>query len=352
MQLLELYDVNLFGIKMTFDSVAFTIPIGKGWDIYWYGICIATGFLLALIYCFNRAKKYGVDLDALTDVALVTTPLAILCARLYYIIFYPGKMEIKSIWDFFGVSGSSGVEGLAIYGGVIGAVVFGVLMCKIRKVNILDGLDLAASGFFIGQALGRWGNFFNQEAFGSFTGFGMMSNGVADYVANHKIAFDLGEVSKSEMLIYLEENGIFVHPTFLYESIICVLGFVLLHFLGKNRKFKGQLALTYGVVYGLGRMFIEGLRTDSLYLGPLKVSQWLSGGLLIVCVILLIYNFRKLRQKTNDLTYQSVFDEVGSATIKGVAYYEGEDTEALEETSAETAQETEEIIEEIQKEDE
>ena len=339
MQLLTTYDVNLFGIKMTFDSVAFTLPIGDGWDIYWYGICIATGFLLAIIYCFNRAKRFGVNVDALTDVALVTTPLAILCARLYYVIFYPGKLEIKSIWDFFGVSSGSGVAGLAIYGGVIGATVFGFIMCKIRKVNILDAFDLAASGFFIGQAIGRWGNFFNQEAFGSLTNFGMMSNGVAEYIANHKIAFGLGEVSKSEMLMHLEENGLFVHPTFLYESILCVLGFILLHFLGKNRKFKGQLALTYGAWYGLGRMFIEGLRTDSLYLGPLKVSQWLSGGLLMICVILLIYNFYKLREKKNDLTYQAMFNEVDSATVKGVAYYEGEEAEATEET-VETIEET------------
>lgn len=339
MQLLTTYDVNLFGIKMTFDSVAFTLPIGDGWDIYWYGICIALGFLLAIIYCFIRAKKYDVDVDALTDVALVTTPLAILCARVYYVVFYPGKMEIKSVWDLLGVSSGSGVAGLAIYGGVIGAAVFGAIMCKIRKVNILDAFDLAASGFFIGQAIGRWGNFFNQEAFGSLTNFGMMSNGVASFIADHKISFGLGEVSKSEMLIHLEQNGLFVHPTFLYESVWCILGFVLLHFLGKNRKFKGQLALTYGAWYGLGRMIIEGLRTDSLYLGPLKVSQWLSGGLLIICSVLIIYNLYKLRQKKNDLTYESVFNEVDSATVKGVAYYEGEEAEVVEQTESETVSE-------------
>ena len=200
-------------------------------------------------------------------------------------------------------------------------------------MNILDAFDLAVSGFFIGQAIGRWGNFFNQEAFGSLTSHGMMSNGVADYIADHRISFDLGTVHRADVEEYLTSNGIFVHPTFLYESIWCLLGFILLHFLGKHRKFKGQLALTYGVWYGTGRAFIEQLRTDSLYLGQLKVSQWLSGVLAIVCAILLIYNFYKLKQIKVNKTYTAMFNDIDPASIKGVAYYDGESSEVADDIS-------------------
>lgn len=304
------YNVNLFGIKMEFDPVAFTIPIGQGWDIYWYGICIALGFLLAVIYGFWRAKKFDVDPDRLTDVVLVTTPLAILCARLYYIIFYKGDLEIKSVADFIGFSGKSGVAGLAIYGGVIGAFVFGLLMCKLRKVKFLDALDLAASGFLIGQAVGRWGNFFNQEAFGSATdsAWGMSSQATGNTL---------------------------VHPCFLYESIWCILGFIILHFIGNRRKFSGQLGLSYGVWYGFGRAFIEHLRTDSLYWGPLRVSQWLSGALVILCGSLLIYMFIKLKTAKKDETYVAMFDEIDTSSVEVTHYYDG-DEESDDKKEAET----------------
>ncbi|MBO5908844.1 MAG: prolipoprotein diacylglyceryl transferase [Clostridia bacterium] len=314
MPTLNAYNVTLFGLEMEFDPVAFTIPVMGGWSIFWYGICIAIGFLLAVVYCFQRAKRFDVDIDRLTDVVLITTPLAIICARVYYIIFYPGNLKINSIGDFFGIAGSSGVSGLAIYGAVIGAAVFGLLACKIRKVKFLDALDLAASGFLIAQSIGRWGNFFNQEAFGSLTGsswWGMQSEAT--------IA-ELGE-------------GL-VHPCFLYESIWCLLGFILLHFIGNRRKYSGQLSLCYGVWYGLGRMIIETFRTDSLYLGPLKVSQWLSGVLVIVCAILLIYNYRKSVIAKVDTTYEPMFDDIDPSSIKGVSYYEGEETEKGESDEA------------------
>lgn len=307
MQALTVYDVTLFGIHMKFDSVAFTLPIGGGWSIYWYGICIAIGFLLAIIYCFKRAPRFGVDVDRLTDVVLVTTPVALLSARVYYILFDPSGTKIKSVSDFFGFSGGNGVSGLAIYGGVIGAAVMGLIMCRLRKVNVLDAFDLAASGFLIGQAIGRWGNFFNQEAYGSYTNsaFWGMTNQTLD-----------GNV----------------HPCFLYESIWCLIGFVILHFLGKKRRFSGQLALTYGAWYGFGRMFIEGLRTDSLYIGPLKVSQWLSGLLVIACVALLIWKFRKMAEAKVDETYTAMFDDIDPSSVKGVSYYEGDEQEGADST--------------------
>ena len=322
---LAAYGVKIFGIDIDFDSVAFTLPFGDGWKIYWYGICIALAFLAAVVYGFTKAKKFDIDPDRLTDVVLVTTPIAILLARVYYIIFYPGDMEIDSIGDFLGISGGSGISGLAIYGGIIGAAVIGPLMCRLRKVNILDALDLAFICFPLGQAIGRWGNFFNQEAFGSLTaGPGMMSNGVLNYIQENPEKFNLEGMTSAEIANHITENGLSVHPCFFYESLWCILGFVLLHFLSKRRKFKGQLVLTYGVWYGFGRMIIEGLRTDSLYLGPLKVSQWVSGAIMLVCAIKLIYMFIRIKNAKTALTYESMFDEIDDTTVKTV-YYEGDE---------------------------
>ncbi len=324
MQTLMAHDVKIFGLEFSFDSVAFELPILGGWRIYWYGVCIALAFLVAVVYGFTRAKKFGIDPDRLTDVVLVTAPLAILCARLYYIIFDPKGTDINSFADFLGISGSAGVSGLAIYGAVIGAAGVGFLMCKLRKVNVLDAFDLAAICFLPAQAIGRWGNFFNQEAYGAVTGsdwWGMTSPSIT-----------------SEMKL---AEGTLVHPCFLYESVWCIIGFVLLHFLSKNRKFKGQMALSYFVWYGLGRMFIEGLRTDSLYWGPLRISQWLSGALVLIGGILLIVNFVKLKNRKIAETYESMFDDIDDTTVKTV-YYEGDadetGTEAETETEAETAE--------------
>ena len=172
-----MYTVIIFGITLTINPIAFTLPIGEGWDVYWYGIIIAIGFLAAVIYAMFVAKRYEIDTDRMLDVALITTPIAILCARLYYVIFDGEKLE--SVADFFGFGNNSGFRGLAIYGGVIGAFACGMLMCKLRKLNVLDMFDLAATCFLLAQGIGRWGNFFNQEAYGTFPGsswWGMMSN--------------------------------------------------------------------------------------------------------------------------------------------------------------------------------
>lgn len=332
----DVYHVTIFGIKLEFDRVAFTIPVKGGWNIYWYGILIALGFLLAVIYCFKNAKKYDIDVDRLTDVVLVTTPVAIICARLYYILF--GDVEIHSFADFVGFSGDSGVSGLAIYGGVIGAVLCGLLMCKVRKVNPLDAFDIAAPGFLIGQAIGRWGNFFNQEAFGTLLKHGMRSEGVYGYVADHIDQYP--SLADKNVMDYMITNHVGVHPCFLYESIWCIIGFVLIHFLSKKRKFKGQMILSYGVWYGLGRLFIEGLRTDSLYLGPIRVSQWLSGALVLVCGGLLIFFLTKKKQAKVNETYVAMFDDIDPTTMEGGAEETEEETSDTEEPEEDLAPET------------
>ena len=282
------YNVTIFGIDLTLNPIAFTLPIGKnGWDIYWYGIIIATGFLLALIYGFKNAKRFGIELDPMLDVILVTTPVAILCARAYYVIFDGEKLE--SIKDFFGFGTSSGFAGIAIYGGVIGAALCGLVMCKLRKVKFFDMLDLAALGFLIGQGIGRWGNFINQEAYGDFTGsswWGMQSN---------------------KTIIEMGGEGL-VHPCFLYESICCIAGFFVLHHISKKRRFSGEVALFYGVWYGAARAVVELLRTDSLMLGKIRVSSLLSFILCITSAALIVYFRSKTRETAHDGEYGTMFD--------------------------------------------
>lgn len=281
------YDVTLFGLQFAINPVAFTLPIGKGWDVYWYGIIIAIGFLAAIVYGYLNAKRLEINLDRLLDVILVTTPVAILCARAYYVIF--DGVKINSIGDFFGFSDGSGFSGLAIYGGVIGAFACGALMCKLRKVNILDTFDLAAVGFILAQGIGRWGNFFNQEAYGTFTGsswWGMTSN---------RIAYQMGS---SEL----------VHPCFLYEFVWCIIGFFVLNYILRNRKFKGQVVLSYCVWYGFMRGFVELLRTDSLMLGNIRVSSLLSFLICIFGLVLIIYQLRKQKVAVLNSEYHSLFE--------------------------------------------
>lgn len=278
-------DVTIFGIHLTLNPVAFTIPIGKGWDVYWYGIIIAVGFLLALIYGLKNADRFNIDKDRMLDVILVTTPVAILCARAYYVIFDGEKLN--SFGDFFGFGESSGFSGIAIYGAVIGAAICGALMCKVKKIKLFDMLDLAALGFLIGQSIGRWGNFVNQEAFGSLTGssfWGMES------VRTQAVC---GE-------------GL-VHPCFLYESLWCAIGFVLLHIFSKKRHFSGEIALGYCAWYGFGRGFIELLRTDSLMLGALRVSSLLSFLICIASVAFIVVYYKKRRVNVKEEAYVSQF---------------------------------------------
>ena len=299
-----MYNVTLFGIDMVINPVAFTLPIGEnGWTIYWYGIIIAAGFALALVYGYLNAARLGLNIDRVLDVVLVATPVAILGARTYYVIF-DGE-PIESVAEFFGFNGS-GISGLAIYGGVIGAVLSGFIMAKIRKVNILDLLDLASVAFLIGQGIGRWGNFFNQEAFGGPTGsswWGMTSENV---VYDFRIqGFEIDALA---------------HPCFLYESIWCLTGAAVLHILSRKRKFSGETALMYCVWYGFGRSIIETMRTDSLMLGNAKVSFLLSLLLCLGAIAALNLINKKIKTKAKQTEYVDMFkdeiaDEVNTEDI-------------------------------------
>ena len=191
--------------------------------------------------------------------------------------------------------------GLAIYGGIIGAVVGAAISCKVRKLNFVNCLDLIAPCLFIGQGIGRWGNFFNQEAFGTNTTlpWGMYSEGVSG-TYEHIVA--LGNTSLNPELP--------VHPCFLYESILCLVGFLVLNSIIKRRKFKGQLALIYGIIYGIGRTLIEGIRTDSLMIGSIRVSQLLSFIIVIACAVLYVLLIKKQRNKVGEEHYESQFESI------------------------------------------
>ena len=276
----EVVSFPAIGLELNINRVAFSIG---SVPVYWYGILIATGLFLAVLTALWLAPDFGLDADRLMDVVMVGTVCAVICARAYYVIFSPVPYES------FAAMLDIRQGGLAIYGGVIGAAVVGALACKWRKLPLLPTFDLVGIGFFIGQCIGRWGNFFNQEAFGCNTTlpWGMYSAQTARYLASQQTV--------------LAQQGVFVdpsapvHPTFLYESLWCLAGLGLLLWQMKKRKFHGQLALLYVMWYGAGRFWIEGLRTDSLMLpvGGLRVSQLLALVSVVVAAVVFVLALRR-----------------------------------------------------------
>lgn len=269
--------------------VEFTLPFtDKIISIRWYGAIIAFGFLLAVLFGGRIAYKWKINLDKMVDVLIYGTIFGIIGARLYYVAFEWGYYskhlsEIIQIWN----------GGLAIYGGIIGGLLGAFIACKLEKINFLNLLDMASMSLLIGQGIGRWGNFANQEAFGTLTTkpWGMMSDTVLSYIQKNPSSFGLDGMTSTQIAEYISENDLYVHPTFLYESVWCLLGFGVLYLiLRKYRRFSGQLFLTYGVWYGAERAIVEGLRTDSLFIGDtnLRVSQLLSIVLMTVCLALLV----------------------------------------------------------------
>ena len=243
-------------------TLPFTIA---GKEIYYYGLIIALGFLLAILYARKRVKEFGTNFDLVTDAILWAAPTAIVCARIYYVVFRWDLYRDNPITALYIWQG-----GIAIYGAVIGAILGLVLFSRVHKQKLPPYLDIMALGLLIGQLIGRWGNFFNREAHG------------AEILNNFFLRMGI------------EEAGGFVrywHPTFLYESLWNLIGFILLHFLSKKRKYDGQTFLQYVAWYGLGRVWIEGLRTDSLYLGStgIRVSQLLAGVSFVAAVGVMLY---------------------------------------------------------------
>ena len=278
--------VQFPGLGLSFELNRVAFSIGR-FNVYWYGVCIAFGICLALVFAFRHSVEFGVDADSMVDVILIGIVLGIASARAYYVAMAPFKYE--SIWEMIAIRDG----GLAIYGGIIGGFLFGGLACKWRGVPVLPMFDLTAMGFLLGQCCGRWGNFFNQEAFGCNTTlpWGMYSEATRDYL--------MGSTVTAQSGVTIDPN-LPVHPTFLYESIWCLVGFILLFRYIKKRKFNGDIALRYMIWYGAGRFWIEALRTDSLMLVPsigLRVSQLIAGIAVVAGVAAEIYFTRKAEGK-------------------------------------------------------
>ena len=286
--------------------------------IKWYGVLIAIGYLLAVLYGLKNANRFGINSDKMIDVALVTTLMAFIGARLYYVLFssnlsdyLENPITILHVWN----------GGLGIYGGIIVAFLFGPLMCKIKKVNTLAMFDIASLGFLIGQSVGRWGNFFNQEAFGDNTDLLWAMTGDIIAAGTNGTGYDITKP---------------VHPTFLYESLWCILGFVLLHLVSKYAyKFKGEIFCGYIVWYGAGRFLIESMRTDSLRIGILKVSQLVA----VAAVVGGIVTFLILRRRA--LSLPMTLEEMNGESL--LPFEEEEETE--EEAEDVTEEATEEAAE-------
>lgn len=292
---------NIFRQGITVNRVFFTIP-GTDFRIYWYGFLIAVGILLAMLYGFKRMRSAGIDPDRATDAVIAGFIGAIIGARAYYIAFN-GDVTFKEFFNYRD-------GGLAIYGGMIGAILFGGIAAHIRKLRLSALLDVVAPCFLIGQAIGRWGNFVNQEAFGANTDlpWGMISASTMDFIADN---FDElgGQVSSYAP----------VHPCFLYESLWCIVCFVLLHFYFKHRKFDGEVFLMYIGLYGLGRFFIEATRTDSLYIleSNIKVSQLLAAACVIASLVLIIIFRSSAKRSDYRFFYQTELSKSQLAAFDG-----------------------------------
>ena len=295
------------GLEFELNPIAFSV---FGWDVHWYGVIIACGFLLAVAYCYWRAPRFGVDQEKLIDMLFFAVPLCIIGARAYYVIFNPavcfdadGSFSLYNmiaIWD----------GGLAIYGAIIMAILTVAVYCKVRRQNFWDYTDIGCFGVLIGQLVGRWGNFVNVEAFGGVTDlpWRMCSPSIADYLLQHGL---VDEAAYQQVL----DGTLGVHPTFFYESMWNLLGFILLVLIArKGRKFNGQLFLSYVVWYGVGRAVIEGLRTDSLYFfgTGLRSSQILGLASALVAIVVMAIRFRTAGPPTPP-SYAAVRAEKGTA---------------------------------------
>lgn len=260
-----MHPIILFGKEITINPVLLSLGPLK---IYWYGAIIVSAILLSFLLVKKRVKAkqndYGITEDNIYDFIVGAVLIAILSARLYYVIFnlkyyISNPSEILKIWN----------GGLAIYGGLIGAVLYAIIFCKIKKINFYDLADLAMPYIALSQAIGRWGNFVNQEAYGYITTLpwkmGIFSSEVGEYI--------------------------YVHPTFLYESICNLILFFILKKISKNRKFEGQIFYLYFIGYGIVRSVIEGLRTDSLMMGNFRVSQLLS--MIFVALFGIMYYYKE-----------------------------------------------------------
>lgn len=262
-----IHQISFPGLHLSFsiNRVAFEV---FGIPVYWYGLLIATGVILAVLYGNFAAKREGLSQDDFFNMVLFSVPVAIICARLYYVMF-SWEMYRDDLFSILDIRSG----GLAIYGGIIGICLVIFFYCKKKKLSIGMVLDVLAVGLLIGQAIGRWGNFMNGEAYGSAT--------------HLPWAMTIEKYGKM-----VAES---VHPTFLYESLWNAVGIAVLLCYRKFCKFRGELFCGYLCWYGLGRVWIEGLRADSLYIGMFRVSQLLAGATLLLGLGIILYQRSKIK---------------------------------------------------------
>jgi phosphatidylglycerol---prolipoprotein diacylglyceryl transferase len=255
------------------DRVAFEIG---GYPIYWYGIIIAFGIVVAYILGTREGRRRGLPDDTFADLLIFAIPISIICARIYYVMFE---------WDYYSQNPIKIIAinegGIAIHGALIGAVLTAIIFCRVKKISFWKVADIAAPSIIIAQAIGRWGNFMNQEAHGgAVTREFLEGLHLPDFIIN-------------QMYIH----GQYYHPTFLYESLWNVAGFIFLILLRKTVVRQGEVFLSYAIWYSLGRFWIEGLRTDSLYLWStdIRIAQLVSVLTIIVAIVLMIYRRKKVK---------------------------------------------------------
>ena len=286
--------VSFPGLGLEFELNRVAVEI-FGRPVYWYGVIIATGMLLAVFLCGKWGKRFGITEDEIMDMMLFAVPAALVAVRVYYVLFNldmyrnaDGSLNWASILRY-----SDG--GLAIYGAIISSAIVLLIFCRVRKISFLAYADLGVHGLFIGQLMGRWGNFMNVEAFGGVTDvpWRMCSESITAYLINRGYATDA-------MLPGLLDGSLGVHPTFFYESAWNLVGLLAVYYIGKHRKCDGQCFLFYFFWYGLGRTWIEGMRTDSLYffglqiMGyPIRVSQMIAAVTCVVAGIAMVWMMRK-----------------------------------------------------------
>lgn len=251
------------------DPIAISLgPI----QVHWYGLIIGTGLALALFLAIREGNRRGLPKDTFADLMLWAIPIAILSARAYYVLFE---------WDYYADHPEQIIQiwngGIAIHGALIGSVLTAYFFAKKRGISFWKIADIAAPSIILGQAIGRWGNFMNQEAHGGEVSRAFLEN------------LQLPEFIINQMYI----NGAYYHPTFLYESIWNLAGFILLILLRRVNLRRGELFLTYVIWYSVGRFFIEGMRTDSLMIGGLRMAQTISIALIVVAVMMVIYRRKK-----------------------------------------------------------
>ena len=257
------------GLSFKISRTAFTVG---GINIYWYGIILACGMIAGLLYAFREVKKQDIKQDDALNMFLIAVPVAIICARLYYVIF-SFDMYRDNLLEIFDIRGG----GIAVYGSFIGAALVVFFYCRAKKISLGKVLDILAVGFLIGQAIGRWGNFVNGEAYGGPTALPWAMSITAEGGSHVDM----------------------VHPTFLYESLWDALGVALLLLFKKHKKFDGEVFCLYILWYGAGRFWIEGLRTDSLYLGSVRISQIVALLSAVVGAAVIIIKRIKIKNKGN-----------------------------------------------------